>query len=698
MTYNEGKKVNDWKSFQNAVNSVRTKLDGRKICEIIYLSLNFISSYRELIAKAVLASCNYKILKESKLESMEKNQNTGKATRKKRSFILKLISQMTTNLRKGINDQSLKRTGFQYTKKIPEDEVSARSKDKQSHLRFYDWMIKGEYVSLISYICIALSFTKSQSSLMYFLSININIKKNGKPFQAMTMKSKRSRKPQLIKKSSGNKKKSNQMNLSTINIENQEHVEQNDDDEDDVNLDSPSKRSPRIRSHSKKITVQKKTIPKKRLSKTISAKTKNKNVNTPPKKTNRRLALDEEDSTEDDYSIKAETEDEKYDDTEDENSAVDNNIGDTVEKVVTITEVQKEKNEMAISTRKKTRSNNKKQQPVKKIVAAPCIEKEIPPTVPIVTDDETSVINDKDYEWEIERDKDRQYYYSSNKKLNKKSAKLVDIVNHRKARGYEGELLVLYENGLRDWVFTYGVFEAYENEFSNYFVDNMLSLEQMEYESEKIKRDNEKKKKLEDAKREKEELKKKKKKKQKCKGTNKKTKKNDMKDEDLPLNENMVVETLPILAIMVNKNATLECQDQVDNTDTGTENHDIEVEQQEPIEEDTPFVCTNIYNHQALNLGIQECSKYCTNGNRFDGIVCALCGALFVDKLDNSILNEKIKKLKKPSTKYPMYCCDNSKEYCTYAICFGCRHGEAVILSRFVQDDKNKPNYMIYTK
>lgn len=143
--------VDNWFEFQNAIRSVSTKEKAKEICQIIYVSLNFIPNFREHIAKAVLASCNYKILQENnedELLSLKKKKN-GKRQRKKRSFIHKLISQMTTNLRKNINRVSISSNGIQYTKIIPEDEVEARSKDKLSHLRFYEWMIVGEYVSFI---------------------------------------------------------------------------------------------------------------------------------------------------------------------------------------------------------------------------------------------------------------------------------------------------------------------------------------------------------------------------------------------------------------------------------------------------------------------------------------------------------------------------------------------------------------------
>ena len=57
---------------------------------------------------------------------------------------------------------SLSSNGIQYRKLIPEGEVEARSKDKLSHLQFYEWMIVGEYVSFIcdvNNVCLTSSTT-----------------------------------------------------------------------------------------------------------------------------------------------------------------------------------------------------------------------------------------------------------------------------------------------------------------------------------------------------------------------------------------------------------------------------------------------------------------------------------------------------------------------------------------------------------
>jgi hypothetical protein len=118
------------------------------------------------------------------------------------------------------------------------------------------------------------------------------------------------------------------------------------------------------------------------------------------------------------------------------------------------------------------------------------------PPANLVTDEETSVANDKDYVWEIERDRTREYYYSSTKKLNKVKGEIFDsIVNHRKAQDYEGELLVLYTNGTRHWLYLYGIFETHSDDCITYICENNLTLEMMQFELEKNSERNKKKKK-----------------------------------------------------------------------------------------------------------------------------------------------------------------------------------------------------------
>lgn len=138
--------VDNWMKFQNAVRSVTNREEGRKICEIIYVSLNFVIDYREQMADAVLAYCKLRVMKEDR----NLFNNTNNKTRKKRPFIFKLISQMQTDERKLLNAQAEKCTGFSYTKQNPDGDDSrytGKQIDTRRHLKFYDWMIMGAYVS-----------------------------------------------------------------------------------------------------------------------------------------------------------------------------------------------------------------------------------------------------------------------------------------------------------------------------------------------------------------------------------------------------------------------------------------------------------------------------------------------------------------------------------------------------------------------
>jgi hypothetical protein len=80
-----------------------------------------------------------------------------------------------------------------------------------------------------------------------------------------------------------------------------------------------------------------------------------------------------------------------------------------------------------------------------------------------------------------------------------------------------------------------------------------------------------------------------------------------------------------------------------------------------------PYVCSRDGDiHAVVNLVSSENSVYCTNEYRFDGAFCVDCKKLFVDRV-----NDTTKEFK-PTKKKPMYCCNNAKEYCTYAMCYSC--------------------------
>lgn len=146
LTYGPQRKVVDtWVKFQNAIRSVTNRKEAQKICEILYVSLNFVFNYREQMADAVLNFCKLRIL-DTKKENSSNHSNNGVRSRKKRSFVLKLISQMQTDVRKTCNTDAENHTGFTYTKQNPDGDDGRRLKDKHRYLKFYDWMIMGTYV------------------------------------------------------------------------------------------------------------------------------------------------------------------------------------------------------------------------------------------------------------------------------------------------------------------------------------------------------------------------------------------------------------------------------------------------------------------------------------------------------------------------------------------------------------------------
>ena len=159
----------------------------------------------------------------------------------------------------------------------------------------------------------------------------------------------------------------------------------------------------------------------------------------------------------------------------------------------------------------------------------------------VITDDDTTIVFDKNYEWEIERDLTKEFYYSNDKQLNKNSGKFVRFVNHRKARGWEGELVTLYDDGKRICHFLYGVFGTNPDEAKAYLAEENLTKEIMEFEFEKKKREEIAKQKKEDRK----------KKKKGSSGKNKKTKTIiDAEGNNLPLIENLVTPPVPNLVIV----------------------------------------------------------------------------------------------------------------------------------------------------
>ena len=225
-------------------------------------------------------------------------------------------------------------------------------------------------------------------------------------------------------------------------------------------------------------------------------------------------------------------------------------------------------------------------------------------------------------------------------------------MNHCKARGWEGELLTLYDDGKRIWLYLYGVFDTNHDEAKAYLAAENLTKEVMEFEFEKKKREEEAKQKKENRKN---------KNKKGSSGKNKRAKTSNDVEGNNPLPIAEILITVPI---------------QTDVTDKPSQEEQAHVglhqaSQDEDLVDYKPFVCADVRKHELIALTINEESKYCINGLRFDGVKCALCPKFFVNNL-----NDTIEEYFKPTVRKPMFCCRNAKEYCSYAVCFECRYGD----------------------
>jgi hypothetical protein len=150
-------------------------------------------------------------------------------------------------------------------------------------------------------------------------------------------------------------------------------------------------------------------------------------------------------------------------------------------------------------------------------------------------------------------------------------------------------------------------------------------------------------------------------------------------DEMLELNDNVpnVEEILPKDTVLINNNkiSMVETTESDKKQTTKKPNDEVDsvlefTSEEKSDDEETvivPYVCSRDGDiHAVVNLVSSENSVYCTNEYRFDGAFCVDCKKLFVDRV-----NDTTKEFK-PTKKKPMYCCNNAKEYCTYAMCYSC--------------------------
>jgi hypothetical protein len=89
--------------------------------------------------------------------------------------------------------------------------------------------------------------------------------------------------------------------------------------------------------------------------------------------------------------------------------------------------------------------------------------------------------DEEDYIWEIERDWSAKYYRRNRKKLNNKRVVIIQqICNHRKHVDFEGELLIMWTDGTREWSYISASYhDSKDNRESKYMV--MEYMEQMKF-------------------------------------------------------------------------------------------------------------------------------------------------------------------------------------------------------------------------
>lgn len=90
--------------------------------------------------------------------------------------------------------------------------------------------------------------------------------------------------------------------------------------------------------------------------------------------------------------------------------------------------------------------------------------------------------SDDEWEWEIDRDWNRKYYRRNLRAKNKSGIiKVIEICNHRKCKNFEGELLVMWNNGIREWKYASAVASDWNDMVMEYLTINELSLEAMNF-------------------------------------------------------------------------------------------------------------------------------------------------------------------------------------------------------------------------
>lgn len=88
------------------------------------------------------------------------------------------------------------------------------------------------------------------------------------------------------------------------------------------------------------------------------------------------------------------------------------------------------------------------------------------------------------YIWELDRDWSKKYFRRNNIVLYENAPVAVDeIGNHRKQRLFEGEFLIVWKHGIRDWTplsIAYDLDPKMKKMITKYFLENKLTKQIME--------------------------------------------------------------------------------------------------------------------------------------------------------------------------------------------------------------------------
>jgi hypothetical protein len=302
------------------------------------------------------------------------------------------------------------------------------------------------------------------------------------------------------------------------------------------------------------------------------------------------------------------------------------------------------------------------------------LKKKTNKTNPDTEDDE------KNIEWEIPRIwMNRKYFRRSDviTKQLKKGVPLtaIEMGNHRKAVGDEGELLIVWNDGRREWSYLCTAYIDNKNLCLQYLKANNLTVKQM-CKGLFLKRKNAEKLALTEARKlaRKTLVEEREKAKAQKKQTNKPMEL-DAVPNDIMTNQDVPDVSIPDRDVVIpNQDATdvaepnlvaIEDVVVVNNEQFTTSNKNTSVASKDiPVSSPRFVDCGNLKRHQYMYLHISDSSAYCKKNFRFHGQQCQACTNEFVEKID------KDEKAIKPSRKNPMHVCETSN--CTYGVCHAC--------------------------